>query len=206
MKLLRKLWRRIPIGTRSVLIGAHCFCLHPWFVAEAWRRLYGFPWDPRLWVAFWVHDLGYVGKGNMDGSEGELHPYFGASLMGALFDKHYFSTNSFDGCKWYNFTLLHSRYLAKAIGKPFSRLCVADKLAIVITPAWLYLPMVRLTGELEEYLENARNADSGRFSARDYSNDVNGWHRELKRYMLAWIEEHREGKQDTWTSARHTAA
>ena len=68
----------MTIGTKSVLFGAHCFFLRPWFVAVAWWRLYGFPWDPRLWVAFFVHDLGYVGKPNMDGPEGEEHPLLGA--------------------------------------------------------------------------------------------------------------------------------
>jgi len=41
-----------------------------WFVAWGWWTLYGFPFDPRLWVAFFVHDLGYIGKPNMDGPEG----------------------------------------------------------------------------------------------------------------------------------------
>lgn len=48
-------------GTKSVLFGAHCFFIHPLFVALAWWKLFGFPWDPRLWVAFFVHDLGYWG-------------------------------------------------------------------------------------------------------------------------------------------------
>jgi len=71
----------VKIGSRSVLYGAHCFFIHPFFVAMAWWRLYGFPWDYRLWVAFFVHDLGYWGCENMDGEEGEQHPYFGAFLM-----------------------------------------------------------------------------------------------------------------------------
>ncbi len=36
-----------------------------------------------------------------------------------------------------------------------SALCAADKLATAITPSWLYLPMVRLTGEIKEYKELA---------------------------------------------------
>jgi hypothetical protein len=36
----------MKIGTKSVLFGAHCFFLHPWFVAAAWWRLYGFPLGP----------------------------------------------------------------------------------------------------------------------------------------------------------------
>ena len=36
-------------------------------------------------------------------------------------------------------------------GLPISRLCLADKLAFALTPAWLYLPMAGWTGELREY-------------------------------------------------------
>jgi hypothetical protein len=39
-------------------------------------------------------------------------------------------------------TLYHSRYLAKTLGHKASPRCAADKLAIWLTPAWLYLPMV----------------------------------------------------------------
>jgi hypothetical protein len=31
------------IGTKGVLAGAHCFFLHPWFVALTWWKLCGFP-------------------------------------------------------------------------------------------------------------------------------------------------------------------
>lgn len=76
----------MKIGTKSLLYGYHCFLIHPWFVALGWWKLYGFPWDPRLWLAFIVHDWGYWGKPNMDGFEGELHPYLGARIVGLLFD------------------------------------------------------------------------------------------------------------------------
>ena len=50
------------IGTKSVLYGAHCVLVHPWFLAVAWWKLYGFPWDVRLWFAFALHDVGYFFK------------------------------------------------------------------------------------------------------------------------------------------------
>jgi len=96
----------MKIGTRSVLFGAHCFFIHPWFVAAAWWKLFGFPWDPRLWVAFAVHDIGYWGKPNMDGEEGEMHPMTGAKIMGWLFD----STN------W------NSSWFSKTIGRLLDRM------------------------------------------------------------------------------------
>jgi hypothetical protein len=79
---------KIPIGTRSLLFGAHQVFLHPLFVALAWRRLYG-SWPRRLpiWVAFVIHDWGYWGLPNLDGREGSAHPLRGANLLGRLFDR-----------------------------------------------------------------------------------------------------------------------
>lgn len=177
----------MKIGTKSVLFGAHCFFIHPWFVALAWWKLYGFPFDPRLWVAFFVHDLGYIGKPNMDGPEGELHPYWGAFVMGALFGK-----------KWFEFSLYHSRYLAKKENAQYSRLCVADKLSFALTPRWLYLPAVNATGEIKEYLKNAQKADSPNWSPTGF--DQRKWHKALCEYMRKWVQEHKEIKADMWTS------
>ena len=170
------------IGTKSVLFGVHQFLIHPWFVALAWWRLYGFPWDARLWFAFFLHDLGYLGKPNMDGPEGETHPVLGARIMRALF-----------GERWYWFTLLHSRYYARRHGRPFSRLCVADKLAFAITPRWLYLLQGNLTGEIGEYMHGfgARTPAGGRTQRQ--------WLADVQRYCRAWAMEHRDGKADTWT-------
>lgn len=175
----------MKIGTKSVLYGAHCFFIHPWYVAWAWWKLFGFPWDPRLWIAFFVHDLGYVGKPNMDGPEGEMHPYWGANLMGVLF-----------GRKWFEFTLYHSRFLAKKEDAKFSRLCVADKLALTLTPEWLYLPMVNWTGEIQEYMKDAAVNSQGQVPL---TSDQQKWYRSMQSYMREWVDEHKDLKEDTWT-------
>jgi len=112
------------VGTKSVLYGAHCVALHPWFLAVAWSRLYGFPWDIRLWFAFALHDVGYFSRSDMDGLAGETHVELGARIMTSLF-----------GESWGAFTAAHSRYWAKRNGRQFSRLCVADKLAFVLNTA-----------------------------------------------------------------------
>lgn len=130
----------MKIGTRSLLFGAHQFLLHPLFLALAWWKLYGAPLDPRLWIAFLVHDLGYWGKADMDGDEGQRHPELGGRIMARLF-----------GQAWGDFTRLHSRHYAALEGCEPSPLCAADKLVLVITPRWLYLPLVCLTGEAAEY-------------------------------------------------------
>lgn len=176
----------MTIGTRSVLYGAHCFFLHPFFVAWGWTRLYGFPLDPRLWVAFFVHDLGYIGKPDMDGAEGSAHPVEGAAIMRFLF-----------GPEWGSFCARHSRFFAKLGGKEPSRLCYADKLAIVLTPRWIYLPMVHWTGEVEEYMDHARAArrNSGKYAgewcvggADDLT--VEDWHRSMVAYLDQWVADH----------------
>jgi hypothetical protein len=47
--------------------------------------LYGIPWEPRLWVAFLVHDVGYIGEAIIESSEGQQHVVLGGRIMGWLF-------------------------------------------------------------------------------------------------------------------------
>jgi hypothetical protein len=47
----------MKLGTKSVLFGAHCFLLHPWFVAAGWWKLYSQrAWhrDMQAYVRRWV--------------------------------------------------------------------------------------------------------------------------------------------------------
>ena len=130
----------MTIGTKSLLFGAHQFLIHPFLVAIAWSKLYSFPRDPRLWIAFFIHDIGYLGKPNLDGPEGKTHPELGAAIMEKLFGK-----------KWGDLCRYHSRIAAQQSRETPSLLCHADKLATTLTPRWLYLFLVRLTGEIHEY-------------------------------------------------------
>jgi len=91
---------------------------------------------------------------------------------------------------------------------PVSALCIADKLPFVLTPVWLYLPMTRATGELAEYMRRAkeRQAGSEHFTAEESaqlnSTDERVWLAGLKSYTRRWVEEHRDGREDTWTKSR----
>ena len=190
----------MKIGTKSVLFGAHCFFLHPWFVAAAWIKLYGFPWDPRLWIAFFVHDIGYIGKPNIDGPEGETHPEFGAEFMGRIFKGASRASWPHD---WHSFCLYHSRYYSKLYDAQPSKLCFADKLAFALTPAWLYLPMATASGEITEYLKRAQIADSAHWKPTGF--DKKHWHKQLCQYMRDWVAAHKDGQQDTWTNANRHA-
>lgn len=182
----------MKIGTKSLLFGAHQVFIHPWFVATAWWKLYGFPADIRLWFAFFLHDIGYWQSPNMDGPEGERHVEWAANVMERWF-----------GAEWGDFCRYHSRFYAKRDGKPFSRLCVADKLSLVLTPAWLYLPMVRATGEINEYweLSKARTAagEPKYASMKLHHDSQHQWYAEIQEYLRRWVDAHRDGATDTWT-------
>ncbi|HEV2416470.1 MAG TPA: hypothetical protein VGX94_01565 [Terriglobia bacterium] len=171
------------VGTKSILFGAHSLMVHPFALFEAWRRLYHFPWDPRLWVVFAVHDLGYFSRSSMDGAGSEAHVELGGKIMEMLF-----------GRCWGDFCRRHSREWCRRHGKRYSRLCVADKLAFVLTPAWLYLPMTRATGELTEYMAVADGRQAGgKFTDAERSmlrsGDARLWLKGLKSYTARWVDE-----------------
>jgi hypothetical protein len=156
------------LGTKSVLYGAHQFLIHPLFVAWAWTQLYGWPYDPRLWLCFFVHDLGYIGKPNMDGPQGELHPELGGKIM-SLFGSH-----------WRDMSLGHSRFYAALKQISRSPLFYADKLAVTLEPAWLYLWRVRATGEIYEYMAGAKD----RYADMQISTtDIETWHESCMQAM-----------------------
>lgn len=193
-------------GTKSVLFGAHCPLIHPWFVAWAWWQIYrwapaldGGTWpgilDPRLWIAFVIHDLGYWGKAMMDDAEGERHPLWAAAAMRKL-----------PGCRspWARFVLLHSRHYAKRLGRPYSRLCVADKLAIALEPWWLYLPRAIASGEIREYFDQATTPQGRR--ARIDTSSRRAWFRTVSEYCARWAWEHADGRHDRWTTTREADA
>ncbi len=168
-------------GTRSLLFGDHHFLLHPLFLARAWWKLFGFPKSFKLWVCFFIHDLGYWGKPNMDGEEGRTHPELGANIAHWLFDKQGDVTYwSIYPPIWYEFCLFHSRYYAKKAEHPVSALALADKMAIVITPWWIFLPLAWLCGTLPEYRYNAESGGESTVNVRT-------WHKSFQDKTYKWL-------------------
>jgi len=99
--------------------------------------------------------------------------------------------------EWANFSLYHSRFIAKRDKQKPSRLCVADKLSIVLTPRWLYLPMVNWTGEIREYM---KLAGAGKYETMNIptSSQIE-WFDAVTDYLRRWVVAHRDGEDDTWT-------
>jgi hypothetical protein len=174
----------MTIGTKSLLFGAHQFLLHPLLVAWAWTKLYGFPRDWRLWLCFFVHDVGYWGCGDIDGAEGKEHPWRGADMV----------RNHTNSIGWHRFALFHSRDQARVFSRQISRLCVADKLAFCLEWKWFYLWRCKMTGELAEYLENAKRmaiTQPDKFSPAErdalLDHDAGKWFDTVKRLHLEWV-------------------
>jgi hypothetical protein len=76
-----------------------------------------------------------------------------------------------------------------------------------MTPAWLYLPMARASGELAEYMRVASARQSGgKFSNFEMSllkcRNPEVWLEGLKSYTRRWVEKHRNGGADHWTVVR----
>jgi hypothetical protein len=173
----------MKIGTKSLLFGVHQFIIHPICVAIAWWKLYGFPNKIQYWVAFIVHDWGYWGKANMDGKEGEEHPELGARIMHKLFDKWFINIcgNKYQTKIWYNFTLYHSRFYAKANNHPISKLCIADKYAFTIPPKWLYILLGTLSREIYEYMHKGRSSL--------YFHSKSAWYDYIYAFIINWVKE-----------------
>lgn len=142
----------MQVGTKSLLVGAHQFCLHPLTVVIAWRALYG-KWPTwRELVCIIVHDFGYWGCKSMDGEDGCRHPLKGAWMVTGWFDQYDSPAN------YYQLCLYHSRHWAAALQKPVSRLYYADKLSFSYIPWWVYVPLTLLSGELWEYRQQTAAA------------------------------------------------
>jgi hypothetical protein len=164
----------VKIGTKSLLFGAHCIPVHTFFVLLAWYKLYGFPIDFRVWVSAAIHDIGYFGCCEMDGAEGEAHPALGGRIMRVF------------GVEWEVFTAAHSRYYARLLRVPPSRLCAADKLATALEPYWLYLPRAWLSGELRYYMDTGPARYPGAYPDGRIS-DARRWFDNMVYHNLAWV-------------------
>lgn len=102
------------------------------------------------------------------------------------------------GSVWEDECLRHSRYWSRRMGLPISRLCLADKMAFALTPAWLYVPMARWTGELREYMMRSRQRQAGdnSFTSEEemlvQSEVPEEWLQGLQSYTLRWVDRHRD--------------
>lgn len=159
----------LSIGTRSLLRGAHHWWWHARDVYRAWCWLYGR--RPRLseTIAIALHDVGYIGAEDMDGTDGTFHPYRSAKVVARL-----------AGLRAAELVKGHSQFLCTVNGTRPSLLCWADKLG---TAMWLlgdpadYIRRTRATGELAEYRARADRSGFMPMAATDEEWAATlGWH------------------------------
>lgn len=159
----------MKIGTKSLLFGCHQFLWHPLTVALAYRKLFRQWPDLVGWLCIVFHDVGYWGRGDIDGKEGKLHPLLGAQLVGKLVywwsrlrgNKEF--SSCLIGAEAAHRCIFHSGSLARDNGEAPSDICWADKFSLFIEPEWFYLLRTRLSGEMLEFKHHA--IDSGHVPA-----------------------------------------
>lgn len=150
----------MKIGTRSLLFGVHQFIYHPITVGLAWHKCYKrWPlwWE---WIAIFCHDLGYWGKPNMDGEEGQSHPEFGADIAARIVFRVARLWMGFEYAAdlsntTHSLSLYHSTHYVQKFGVKVSALYLPDKMSVLFEPKWFYLLRGRLSGEIAEYVTNA---------------------------------------------------
>lgn len=144
----------MKIGTKSVLFGIHCFFIHPVVVALAWRR-YWDKWPQHLseWVAIICHDLGYWNCPEIDGPCGKQHPWRSAHIAEKVMAK--LGRPKDEQIAAVLHVLGHSRSFCKEYGFRISPLCAPDKLSVIFEPRWFYFLRSTLSGELNEFVDNA---------------------------------------------------
>lgn len=135
-------------GTVSILVGIHS-PMHWYYVAKAWRRLYG-RW-PEPWEALCIalHDIGHVGKNYLDNPDEKAgHWRLGAEVAGVLLG-------------WRGFSLCAGH--ASTSGYPRSLLYRADKVSWSLNPDWLLRwqafiePKCRSGVGIEEHIRRFRS-------------------------------------------------
>lgn len=149
----------MKVGTKSLLFGVHQVFLHPLFVLWGWVKLYGFP-DWKEFVCILIHDWGYWGCTDMDGSEGERHPEWAADWSFKKLDNsiapQMYTQEGWQSmmAKYQELCIYHSRFYAKKYCEKPSKLCWADKLGSGLYPIWLWVFLGKLTGEIKEYISD----------------------------------------------------
>lgn len=140
-------------GTKSILFGVHAFWWHWWVVGRAWKKLFRRWPTAEEWLAIGLHDIGYWGLPDIDGPEGRLHPERGARIAVKVA-----KFLGLDAWAVGQMILGHSREYVKRHGGAVSELCWPDKLSVIFEPDWFYLLRSGLSGELREFVDNAKKS------------------------------------------------
>lgn len=219
---------KLSIGTKSVLFGVHCFFLHPWFVWAVWIRLYSWTWSLPTVVSFFVHDLGYFGKHDMDGEQCEKHVELGAKIMHALFDFYVFESQYViypSESEMEN--LLFNGWKIKSISGPTSYLtrCVRSKrwynfalyhsrfyakknnaqyskLCVADKLSFCMTPkwLYKILGfNSGEIYEYMLQCDDKYLNMQISNNNFDAWHHSVYRYLLCWSADYKVIKEDIHT-------
>ena len=182
------------VGTKSLLFGCHQVLIHPVLVYTAWVKLYHKLPNPKETVCIVIHDWGYWGKPNMDGEEGEWHP-----KPAALFAAKHFDTGKDDGAfrkhgdlgthhsKYFSLCMFHSRFMARKYGVQPSKLCLPDKYGVALMPAWMWVGLGTLSGEIHEYMKETKYEINSGPAGANYQSPF-AFFRAYKEICAKWVK------------------
>lgn len=91
----------------------------------------------------------------MDGDEGKQHPWHGARIAEKLM-RWLGHGDLANRCAAVMHVLGHSRSFCRQYGFSISPLCAPDKLSVLLEPSWFYFLRASLSGEIIEFVDNAR--------------------------------------------------
>jgi hypothetical protein len=152
-------------------------------VALGWLRLYKRPPSIYELVAIFFHDWGYWGCTDMDGECGLTHPIRGSQWAikvsrGLGFFLHPLGFKKPDLLELQELCWFHSKAFSREMGAKPSKLCGPDKISILFEPWWFYSLRARLSGELDEYVNNGPPG----LTPRQWFEWLKGRHRECYEY------------------------
>jgi len=90
--------------------------------------------------------------------------------------------------RWRDFMLLHSRSYARRLGREPSRLCWADKRAIVECPVWLQLALMNLAGEVAEYMGDYNGINGAEYRTTGKGKTQRQWCRDMQERCRRQLE------------------
>lgn len=152
--------------------------IHPYYTLKGWIKLYGWP-DWKEAICIIIHDWGYWGCSDMDGKDGEKHPFWAGGFAYKWLDENYKYMN------YRNLCFFHSSTVAEGLRFYPSRLCWADKYGMVLMPTWMWVLLGRLSGEITEYMNHKKYPTDP-----DGITDPYEWHRYQSKIILGRIAKH----------------
>jgi len=153
----------VNTGLRSYIAGMHHPIFHSAAVTIGWIKLYSQLPSIKEFLCIIFHDIGYIAQKYVDGPD-DRHPELGARMC------------SIFGTQYYILCATHSRDYSRKLKLHVSKLCYADKYALLVYPNWFHWLLIHFGGEVYEYYSKVEGNKWGcPVDIRLLKADYNSW-------------------------------